>query len=74
MRLRPRLFHKLFAAIVIASFASIVLFGAVAHWSMKRSFVRYLNEERAERMDMLAAQLLAQYDAHGGFAHLRDNP
>ncbi|MEQ8233375.1 MAG: HAMP domain-containing protein, partial [Gammaproteobacteria bacterium] len=73
LSLRPRLFHKLFAAIVIACFASIVLFGAVAHWSMKRSFQRYLHEERAERMETLAGTLVAQYDAEHGFAHLRDD-
>ncbi len=74
MNLRPRLFHKLFAAIVIASFGSIVLFGAVAHWSMKRSFARYLNEAREERMDRLAVRLAADYDPAQGFARLRDTP
>jgi len=74
MNLRPRLFHKLFAAIVIASFGSIVLFGAVAHWSMKRSFARYLNEARNERLDMLAARLATDYDPAQGFARLRDTP
>jgi two-component system sensor histidine kinase BaeS len=71
--MRLRLFHKLFVSIVVASLASIVVFGASAHWYFNRSFVRYLNEERAQHMTHLAADLAAHYEQSANWDLLRDD-
>ncbi|MCB1747926.1 MAG: HAMP domain-containing protein [Gammaproteobacteria bacterium] len=69
--MRIRLFHKLFLAIALASFGSIVLFAASAHWVMQRSFVRYLNEAREARLESLAGNLATHYADSGGWDALR---
>ena len=62
-----RLFHKLLAALVIASIASMVLFGALTHWYMGRSFLRYLNDERASQLDALAEDLAVLHQRTGNW-------
>lgn len=74
MALRLRLFHKLFAAIAIASLASVVTFAVGAQWYMQRSFVRYLNEERGERLDELAEVLALRYAEDGDWTALSNDP
>ncbi|MGE0483111.1 MAG: ATP-binding protein [Gammaproteobacteria bacterium] len=69
--MRVRLVHKLFLAIVLASFGSIVLFAATTHWVMQRSFVHYLNEARETRLQDLAENLAEHYAASGGWQALR---
>lgn len=74
MALRSRLFHKLFAAIALASLASVVSFALGAQWYMQRSFVRYLNEERNARLEELATELGLRYAEEGSWTSLRENP
>ncbi len=69
-----RLFHKLFLAIVAVSLASIVLLAIGAQWYLQHSFVRFLNEERAQRTSALAGQLAGHYATHGGWQALQHSP
>lgn len=70
MALRIRLFHKLFAAFVIVSFASVVLFAVITHWYMGASFLRYINEERATRLEAIATAAAERYASRGDWAWL----
>ncbi|MEX2481322.1 MAG: ATP-binding protein [Gammaproteobacteria bacterium] len=74
MALRSRLFHKLFAAIALASLASVVSFALGAQWYMQRSFVRYLNDERSARLEELAEELGLRYAEEGSWTSLSENP
>jgi two-component system, OmpR family, sensor histidine kinase BaeS len=67
-----RLFHKLLAALVVASLASLVLFGALTHWYLGRNFLRFLNDERAAQLDILAEDLADLHRRDGGWDGLDD--
>lgn len=71
--MRMRLFHKLFVAITLASFASIVAFAMTAHWSMQRNFLRYLHDAHEQHMSALATTLATHYAAAGNWEGLRDD-
>ena len=69
-----KLFHKLFLAMVITSFATLLLFAAATHWTMQRSFTRYLNDVRAERLEELAAAFAGYYRDTGDWSGLKVSP
>ena len=72
--MRVRLFHKLFAAIVIASLASIGFLAVTVRWHLDSSFERYLNYERNFHLAELAAQLVRHYERHGNWMAFHNAP
>ena len=65
-RVQIKLFHKLLGAFIVASLASIVLFASIAHWTMGRSFLQYINDAREQRLETFASSLSQWYLNEGG--------
>lgn len=71
--MRIRLFHKLLLALETTSLASIVLFAFVAQVYLGKSFVRYINEAQAQRLEQLAETAAEHYAEHGDWRALEGN-
>ncbi|MGR8919380.1 MAG: ATP-binding protein [Gammaproteobacteria bacterium] len=71
--MRIRLFHKLFLLIALASLASIVVFGLIAHGYMRASFKRYLTDELHQQAEAVAASVAAHYAETGSLAAFEED-
>ncbi len=72
--MRLKLFHKLLAALVVATFASVVLFAGTTYWYVGKTFLRFINDERGLRLEALATDLGDIYRQDHGWDRLREEP
>lgn len=72
--MRLKLFHKLLAALVVATFASVALFAGTTYWYVGKTFLRFVNDERGVRLTALATDLGDIYRRDGGWEKLRAEP
>ena len=72
--MKIRLAYKIFAAFLLTSFMVVALMVAIMRFSVSRHFADYVNKTALDRLDNLTADLAAEFQAHQGWAHLKDDP
>jgi two-component system, OmpR family, sensor histidine kinase BaeS len=74
MRIRFKIKHRLFLAMLTASGAVVICMFLIMQWSIGRGFLAYINTMEKERFARLAEVLEQSYSTRGGWEFLRDDP
>ncbi|MFO7578567.1 MAG: ATP-binding protein [Pelovirga sp.] len=66
--------YRLFFGMLAATAAVILCMWLIMQWSMNRGFMRYINTQEMERLEVLAGELEQSYARHGSWDFLRTDP
>lgn len=71
MKIRFGLTRKVFLALLVVALMLVALLAGVLYWSFQRGFLDYVRRLELERLDPLAAVLVAEYAERGDWEWLR---
>ena len=71
--MRIKLSYKLFTAFVLMSFIVVALTAISYRYLMARNFWNFVNQTVLTRMDNFSQSLVAEYEIHQGWRHLKDD-
>jgi len=69
-----KLSYKIFIAFTLTSLLVVVLMVGLIRFYVARNFADYVNKSLLERYGDVAAALATEYQTHGGWQALKDNP
>jgi len=72
LKIRFGLTRKVFLALLFVALMLVALLAGVLHWSFQRGFLDYVRQLELERLDPLAATLIAQHAQRGDWDWLRN--
>lgn len=70
--MKIKLSYKVFAALFLTSLVIVSLM-IVLQYQSDRNFIEYVNQAELEKLDEFTEKMIAEYQKHGGWDHLKNN-
>jgi len=70
---RLKIRHKLFLTLLVSSLIVAIGLFLFLQWNFDRGFLKYVNQQEKEQLDMLASRLAQQYKQYGDWAFMVEN-